>query len=276
MRNFLKFILKHHFTFLFILLELIAFILIVTYNQNQRAVYLSSSSKMAGGLFSGINNVELYFSLKEVNNELSKENAYLRSQMPTSFKQSKDYFSLVGDSSSVHQYKYRACKVVNNSVRKHFNYITLNKGRLDGIRPDMGVLCNRGVVGIVIKCTDNYSTALSLLNPRLKISAKLKESDFFGSVSWDNKSKQYVILDEIPEHAFVNLGDQVITSGYSSTFPEGILIGTVDEVLHPEGESFYKIKVKLSVDFARLNYVEVVEIFFRNNKNNWRRRVKDD
>ncbi|WP_066629753.1 rod shape-determining protein MreC [Labilibacter marinus] len=263
MRNFLRFILKHHFTFLFILFEFVAFILIVSYNQNQRAIYLSSSSRMAGGLFESVNNVELYFALKEVNRELSNENAYLRSQMPTSFKQSKDYFSLVGDSASVHQYKYRAAKVVNNSVRKHFNYITLNKGSKDGIKPDMGVLCNRGVVGIVIKCTDNFSTALSMLNPRLKISAKLKGSDFFGSVSWDARSTQYVILDEIPEHAFVNLGDQVITSGYSSTFPEGILIGMVDEINHPEGESFYKIKVKLSPDFSQLSYVEVVENIFQ-------------
>ncbi len=263
MRNFLRFILRHHFTFLFILFELIAFILIVSYNQNQRAIYLSSSSKVAGDLFESVNNVEQYFALKDVNGELSSENAFLRSQMPTSFKQSKDYFSLVGDSASTHQYKYRACKIVNNTVRKHFNYITLDKGTRDGIKPDMGVLCNRGIVGIVIKCTDNFSTALSILNPRLKISAKLKESDFFGSVSWDTKSTLFSTLDEIPEHANVNLGDKVITSGYSSTFPEGILIGTVDEVVHPEGESFFKIKVKLSADFSKLSYVEVVENIFQ-------------
>ncbi|MGQ1785980.1 MULTISPECIES: rod shape-determining protein MreC [unclassified Saccharicrinis] len=263
MRNFLRFILKHHFTFLFILFELIAFILIVSYNQNQRALYLSSSSRIAGSLFEKMNSVEQYFALKEINRELSNENAFLRSQMPSSFKQSKDYFSMLEDSSSVHQYKYRASKIVNNTVRKHFNYITLNKGKKDGIKPDMGVLCSRGIVGIVIKCSDNYSTALSILNPRLKISAKLKGSDFFGSVSWDTKSILYAILDEIPEHANVSLGDQVVTSGYSSTFPEGILIGTVDEVLHPEGESFFKIKVKLSTDFSKLSYVEVVENIFQ-------------
>ncbi|GAF04209.1 rod shape-determining protein MreC [Saccharicrinis fermentans] len=259
MRNFLRFILKHHFTFLFILLEFVAFVLVVSYNQNQRALYLSSSSRIAGGLFEKVDNVEQYFALKEINQELSNENAFLRSQMPTSFRQSNDYFSMVGDSASMHQYKYRACKVVNNTVRKHFNYVTLNKGTKDGIKPDMGVLCNRGIVGIVIKCNDHYSTALSVLNPRLKVSAKLKGSDFFGSVSWDTKSILFATLDEIPEHANVSLGDQVITSGYSSTFPEGILIGTVDEVLHPDGESFYKIKVKLSTDFAKLSYVEVVE-----------------
>jgi len=263
MRNFLHFLIKHHNGLLFILLEIVAFILIVTYNQNQKAIYLSSSSKMSGGLFDAVSNVEQYFVLKKVNQELAEENAYLRSQLPTSFVQAKDYFALVGDSSTSKQYKYRTCKVVNNSIRKHFNYITLNKGSLDGIKPDMGIISGLGVVGIVINCSNHYSTALSILNPRLKISAKLKDSDFFGSVSWDNKSVHHAILDEIPEHADVQLGDQVITSGYSSTFPEGVLIGTVESVEHPVGESFFKIEVKLSVDFARLNYVEVVENIFQ-------------
>ncbi|TLX77691.1 rod shape-determining protein MreC [Labilibacter sediminis] len=263
MRNFLHFLLRHNFTFLFILFEIIAFLLIVTYNQDQRDKYLGSSSKVTGSLYKTINNIDEYLSLKKVNEDLANENAFLRSQMPTSFSQSKDYFTLVGDSTTTNQYKYRSCKVVNNTVRKHFNYITLSKGSKDGIKSDMGVLSNKGIVGIVIQCSDNYSTALSLLNPRLKISAKLKESDFFGSVSWDNKSTQHVILDEIPEHANVNIGDQVITSGYSSTFPEGILIGTVDQVNHPEGESFFRIKVKLSVDFSQLKYVEVVENIYQ-------------
>jgi len=259
MRNFLHFFLRHNFAFLFVLLEIIAFTLIVTHNQNQRAIYLSSSSKITGRLYKDLNNIEEYLSLRKVNEELANENAFLRSQMPTSFKESKDYFTLIGDSSTTDQYKYRSCKVVNNTIYKHFNYITISKGFKDGIKPDMGVLSNKGIVGIVIKCSANYSTALSLLNPRLKISAKLKGSDFFGSVSWNNRSTQYAILDEIPEHANVIIGDQVITSGYSSTFPEGILIGTVDQVTHPEGESFYEIKIKLSVDFSKLSFVEVVE-----------------
>ncbi len=259
MRNFVQFILHHYFGILFIFLEIIAFALIVSYNQNQRSIYLSSSAKLAGGLFNGVDNVEEYFSLRKVNEELARENAYLKNQLPEKMDVGKDYYTLVGDSTSNRQYIYRACKVINNSVFKHFNYITLNKGTREGISPDMGVLSSRGVVGIVIKCSDNYSTALSLLNSRLKISAKLKDTGFFGSISWNNKSPDYVILDEIPEHADVKLGEQVVTSGYSFTFPEGILIGTVDQVEHPEGESFYKIRVKLSVDFSNLNFVEIVE-----------------
>ncbi|MCW3806460.1 rod shape-determining protein MreC [Plebeiibacterium marinum] len=263
MRNFLHFIIKNHVGFLFVFFELIAFILIITFNQNQRAIYLSSSSRFSGGLYESVSNIEEYFVLKKINKELASENAFLRSQLPTSFLQSKDYFTLIGDTNTTTQYKYRTCRVINNTIRKHFNYITLSKGFKDGVKPDMGIISNRGVIGIVIKCTENFSTALSVLNPRLKVSAKLKDTDFFGSVSWDNKSIHHVILDEIPEHANVQLGDQVVTSGYSSTFPEGILIGTVENVEHPVGESFFKIKVKLSVDFSKLNFVEIVENIFQ-------------
>ncbi len=233
--------------------------MIISFNENQKAIFLSSSSRFSGSLFESLSNMEQYFSLTKVNKELSNENAALRNLIPTSFKRSKDYFTLIGDSTTSLRYKYRSSRVVNNTIRKHFNYITLNKGTKDGIREDMGVINNRGIVGIVIKTSPNFSTVLSLLNPRLKISAKLKNTNFFGSISWDNKSPYYVTLDEIPEHAKVELGEQVVTSGYSSTFPEGILIGTVDLVEHPPGESFFKIKVKLSVDFSQLSYVEVVE-----------------
>ncbi len=266
MRSILHFIIRYHLGFLFVILEIIAFSLIVTYNQNQHSVFLSSSSKLSGRLFETTSNVEQYLALKNINQELAKENAFLRTQMIKSFKNSKDYFTLLGDSLTANQYKYRSGKVVNNSTKKTFNYITLDKGLKDGIKPDMGVISPRGVVGIVIKCSDNYSTALSILNPRLKISAKLQGSDFFGSVSWDNKTPEFAILDEIPEHASIALGEQVITSGYSSIFPEGVLIGTVENVEHPVGESFYKIKVKLSVDFSKLSYVEIVENVFQKEK----------
>ncbi|WP_068474834.1 rod shape-determining protein MreC [Saccharicrinis aurantiacus] len=266
MRSILHFIIKYHLGFLFIFLEIIAFSLIVTFNQNQRALFLSSSSKISGDLFETTSNIEQYLALKTINEELANENAYLRSQMIKSFKQSKDYFTLLGDSSTTTQYKYRAASVVNNSTKHTFNYITINKGTDDGIKPDMGIISPRGIVGIIIKCSKNYSTGLSLLNPRLKISAKLQESDFFGSISWDNKTANTVILEEIPEHASVSLGDKVITSGYSSIFPEGILIGTVDGVEHPIGESFYKISVKLSVDFSKLSFVEVIENVFQEEK----------
>jgi rod shape-determining protein MreC len=196
--------------------------------------------------------------LQKINEELAKENSYLRSQLPTSFKDSKDYFSLVYDTLNKRQYTYRSAKVINNSTNKYFNFITLNKGSLNGIRKEMGVISSKGVVGIVKDVSDHYTSVISILNTRLHISAKLKESGFFGSLNWDGKDYRYAWLNEIPIHAPVKVGDLVVTSGYSSIFPEGILIGTVEEVEKDKGESFFRIKVRLSVDFKDLSYVEVI------------------
>lgn len=258
MRNFFRFIIKHHFFFLFLLLEIVSFVLIVNHNSYQRATWISSSNKVSGSVYNSYSNITQYLMLQKINEELAKENSYLRSQLPTSFKDSKDYFSLVYDTLNKRQYTYRSAKVINNSTNKYFNFITLNKGSLNGIRKEMGVISSKGVVGIVKDVSDHYTSVISILNTRLHISAKLKESGFFGSLNWDGKDYRYAWLNEIPIHAPVKVGDLVVTSGYSSIFPEGILIGTVEEVEKDKGESFFRIKVRLSVDFKDLSYVEVI------------------
>ena len=258
MRNFLLFIYRNNFTFLFLILEIVSFYLLVNYNSYHRATWLSSSNKISGNIYNSYSNATQYLMLQQINEELAKENAYLRSQMPASFKDSKDYFSLVYDKLNKRQYTYRSARVINNSVNKHFNYITINKGSLNGIEKEMGVISAKGVVGIVKDVSEHYSSVISLLNTRLKISAKLKDKGFFGALGWDGKDYRYAWLNEIPIHASVSVGDVIVTSGYSSIFPEGILIGTVEAVEKDKGESFYRIKVKLSVDFKDLSFVEVI------------------
>lgn len=258
MRNFLLFIYRNHFTFIFLILEIVSFYLLVNYNSYHRATWLSSSNKVSGNIYNSYSNATQYLMLQQINEELAKENAYLRSQLPTSFKDSKDYFSLVYDELNKRQYTYRSARVINNSVNKHFNYITINKGSLNGIEKEMGVISAKGVVGIVKDVSEHYSSVISLLNTRLKISAKLKDKRFFGALGWDGIDYRYAWLNEIPVHASVTIGDLIVTSGYSAIFPEGILIGTVEEVDKDKGESFYKIKVKLSVDFKDLSFVEVI------------------
>ena len=258
MRNFLLFIYRHNFTFLFLILEIVSFYLLINHNSYQRATWLSSSNKVSGNIYNSYSNATQYLMLQQINEELAKENAYLRSQMPASFKDSKDYFSLVYDKLNKRQYTYRSARVINNSVNKHFNYITINKGSLNGIEKEMGVISAKGVVGIVKEVSEHYSSVISLLNTRLKISAKLKGKGFFGALGWDGDDYRYAWLNEIPIHASVSVGDLVVTSGYSAIFPEGILIGTVEEVEKDKGESFYRIKVKLSVDFKDLSFVEVI------------------
>lgn len=258
MRSIIRFIIKNHFAILFVIIELVSLLLVLNHNAYQKSVFMSSSNAISGRLYQSYSNGSEYLMLKQINNELSQENAYLRSRLPESFKASRDYFNLVFDSLSQQEYVYRSAKVINNSTNKHFNYLTLNKGRHNGIEPEMGVISSKGVVGIVKNISDNYSTVISILNTRLKISAKLKSTGYFGSLEWAGGNYQYVYLNEIPRHVKVNVGDLVVTSGYSSIFPGDILIGNVHEVKLKEGESFYHIKVKLSVDFKKLTYVEVI------------------
>ena len=258
MRNFLFFIYRNHFTFIFLILELVSFYLLVNYNSYHRATWISSSNKISGNIYNSYSNASQYLMLQKINEELAKENAFLRSRMPSSFNDSKDYFSLVYDEHNKQQFTYRSARVINNSVNKHFNYITINKGSQNGIKKEMGVISSKGVVGIVKDVSEHYSSVISLLNTRLQISAKLKDKRFFGALGWDGVDYRYAWLNEIPVHAMVTVGDLVVTSGYSAIFPEGLLIGTVEEVQKEKGESFYKIKVKLSVDFKDLSFVEVI------------------
>ena len=258
MRSFFYFIIKHNFFFLFLLLEIVSFTFIVKYNSYQRATWISSSNKMAGGIYQKHSNISQYFMLNDINEELAAENAYLRGQLPSSYKESKDYFKLVYDSINKRQYIYRSAKVINNSINKQFNYITLNKGAVNGIEKEMGVISSKGVVGIVKDVSEHYASVISLLNTRLRISARLDGTGFFGALGWDGKDYRYAWLNEIPVHAEVAIGDPVVTSGYSAIFPEGILIGNVAKVERTKGESFFRIKVKLSVDFKDLSFVEVI------------------
>ncbi len=259
MRNIIRFILTYHFTILFLIFETVALVTLVRSNAYQRSVAASSSNYIAGSIFLRYSTLHEYFMLKEINDDLSRENAFLRSQMPGTVNSSRDYFSTVYDSLAQRQYTYRQAKVINNSVNKQYNYITIDKGRLNGIRPEMGVISANGVVGIVSNVSNHFATIVSVLNTRLKISAKLKKTNYFGAIEWDGTSSSYVALNEIPSHAIVNVEDSVVTSGYSAIFPENIFIGTVEEASVNEGDGFYSIKIRLAEDFKSVSYVQVIE-----------------
>ena len=156
------------------------------------------------------------------------------------------------------QYRYFSAKVVSNSVNKQHNFITIKAGTSNGVRPQMGVITSNGLVGVVKNCTENYSTVISLLNTDLKVSAKLRRTGYFGSFSWDGVDPDIVTLSEIPQNADVVVGDTVVTSGYSSMFPEGVLLGYIKD-FDRTGGSFYRIRVKLSSDLRKLNYVYLVD-----------------
>jgi rod shape-determining protein MreC len=261
MRSLFRYLLRNYAFVLFILLETLALAMVFNYNSFQRARYLNSANFISGNIYSMYNSVAGYFGLQKDNRELAEENARLRMLLENQgynvpANDSLDLAVQQGDS----LIRFITAQVINNSVNTAFNYITLNKGSRDGIKPDQGIISAKGIVGVVGQVSESYAMGLSLLNRRWSISAKLKKNGYYGSLMWPGTDYRYARLSEIPLHVDIAPGDTVITSGYSSVFPEGILVGTISDFTRPDGENYYSIDVLLSVDFKSLSHVEVVEI----------------
>jgi rod shape-determining protein MreC len=198
--------------------------------------------------------------LASVNRKLAKENAQLKSLISDLPYIRITPYSIVSKAEVTDSlYRFISARVINNSVDKQDNYITLNKGRKHGVKPDQGIVNSDGVVGVVIHVSESFSLGFSLLNKRWGASAKLKKSGTFGPLAWDGSDSRYASLTGIPFHVELAVGDTVVTSSYSSVFPEGIMIGTVNSIVMPPDDNYYQIQVELAVDFRALSYVDVVE-----------------
>jgi rod shape-determining protein MreC len=260
MRSLIRYLLRNHAFVLFILLETLALVMVFNYNSFQKATYLNSANRVTGKVYEMYKSVTGYFGLTKINQELAQENARLRmllENQPEFVAHTDSIFLNLPESDSV--YRFIPAQIISNSVNRPFNYITLNKGSRHGIKPDMGIISAGGIVGVVGQVSASYSMGLSVLNQRWSISAKLKKNGYYGSLIWDGLDYQFANFNEIPLHVNIAVGDTVITSGYSSVFPEGILVGTINDFSEPDGENYYSIQVRLSVDFKSLSHVEVVE-----------------
>ena len=252
--------LKNHAFVLFILLETLALAMVFNYNSFQKATYLNSANRVTGKVYAIYQSVTGYFGLTKINRELAQENARLRmllENQPEFVANTDSIFLTLPESDSV--YHFIPAQIISNSVNRPFNYITLNKGSRHGIKPDMGIISASGIVGVVGQVSESYAMGLSVLNQRWSISTKLKKNGYYGSLIWQGTDYRTAILSEIPLHVDIAIGDTVETSGYSSIFPEGILVGTINDFSEPDGENYYSIQVKLSVDFKNLSHVEVIE-----------------
>ena len=257
MRSLFRLLIKNYPFLLFLFLEVVSVVLIVNYNSFQRSGFLNSSNAVSASIYNSYSGVVQYFRLAKVNASLAEENAQLRNKIDkyeNALIDSASYFNKQDTS-----FRFIPARVINNSVNKQQNYITLNKGRKDGVKPDQGIISANGVVGIVTNVSESYSMGLSVLNPRWSVSAKLKKSGFYGSLIWNGQDYKKAALNEIPFHIDLQVGDTIVTSGYSSVFPEGILIGTIASYARPEGENYYTIDVLLSADFKSVTYVEVID-----------------
>ena len=264
MRKLIAFLIKYSVVILFILLELLSFGLIVNNNGYQKSVFFSSGNTVLASLYEVSNSVVEYFYLRQANNGLALENTQLKNQLV----ELKNQLQVIAPADSVNQNQlqvdpqneisYIYAKVIHNSTNKMQNYITLNKGERDGIRVDMGVVNEDGVVGIVAKVTEKFSVVIPVINPKLQINSKFKSNNYSGPIVWEGKDYRFTKLNDIARHVKFALGDTLITSGYTYSFPEGILIGTVDDFVINESDAYYDIKIRLAVNFRTLSHVQVI------------------
>lgn len=269
MRRLLEFISRNRHIFLFLLLETFSFFLLFGYNRYQRAVFLSSAGGVTGQLYSFTSGVTSYFSLGRVNTQLQERNQYLEERLEslTQFLEQLQMDSLVTAQAIQEAPSVlwsTSARVVKNSINKADNYVTLNKGSKDGVTEDMGVMDARGVVGVVFKTSDHYSIVLSLLSSKSNLSCKIASNDYFGYLRWEGADSRHAYLVDLPRHAEVNVGDSVVTSGYSDIFPEDILVGVVDKVTDAGDGLSYDIRVRLACDFDRLRTATII---YRKNQN---------
>lgn len=266
MENLLQFIKRFSLLLLFLALETVAIIMLVQFNSYQRSVLFSSANWVSGGFYQVVDAVGGYFNLREVNQSLSAENAALKNeierlkaQQPALVTTTDSTLVATADTTFWQPYSYVAAHVIQHSINKAQNYITLNKGTDDGILPDMGVVSPDGVVGIVKSASRHYAMVIPIINVQSRISCRLDSTQNFGSLVWDASDYRTAILQEVPGHTTVKIGETVSTSGFSAIFPSNIPVGKVSDVTLIEESQFLQIKVDLSVDFGKLAEVNVIQ-----------------
>lgn len=262
MNNLLNFFIKHSAWLVFMVYMILSLVLLFRDNPYQQSVYLTSANAVSATTYEMLSSVSSYFHLKDINEDLQERNALMEMELVSLRSQVKDLRLMLPDSTAplpTHQhFDFITARVISNSISQPNNYITINRGSNQGVKPEMGVVDQNGVVGIVNVVGRNSARIISLLNPNMRLSCKLKNSEFFGSLMWDGRSPQYAILEELPKHMTFQKGDTVITSGYSAVFPEGLIVGVIEGRARDDRESFLSLKVRLTTNFSQLDAVRVI------------------
>jgi len=274
MRNFLNLLYKYYNILLFLFLEVFALFLIIQNNSFQRAKYIQFSTSFSGGVFKQVSGLKQYFTLKSTNYDLAQENIELRNKLALFRKQIKEKRDTLIDTLYKQRYSYFSARVINNSVNKLYNYMTLNKGSEEGVKLDMAVITNKGIVGFVNGVSEHFSTVQPIINREFKVAGKFKSNGFWGSVSWDGNDPDVCNFNDVSHHVKVQKGDTIITVG-SSSFPDGIPIGTVQETDF-KGGNFINIKIKLANDFRGVNYVTLVDDLMKAEQRHLEKKGKHD
>lgn len=257
MQQIINYFIKNSHRLLFLLLLSMSIYFTIQNNSYHKSRTISSSNALTGLVYEKIDNINKYFNLKKVNEELSEENSNLKQLL---FNSKDTIFNKpIELSNELLQYKIIHARVIKNSFDVYDNYLTLNSGKTKGIKEDMGVINSKGVVGIIDKTTDNYATILSILNTKSQLNAKIKNTNHFGTLIWDAKNAGYVQLVDVPRLANLKKGDTIVTGGQSVIFPENIPIGKIEKAYKDKNTNYYTISVRLFNDMTNVGYVYVIE-----------------
>ena len=257
MRNLLDFIVKYAYFIIFILLETLCLVLFFSSNPYQRYSFSSSSNIVTGTIAEKWSQLVQYITLSDENEALKKENADLRNRLE-SYRRSN--IPMLGKKG----FEYIPATVISATTNREMNVITVNAGKNAGIENEMGVIGRDGVVGIISSVSDKYSSVMPIIHPDARISVKLAENGYFGSLSWNGRDVRVATFSEVPGYVKVNIGDEIVTSGFSAIFPEGILVGYVKSFEKDLSTDFYTIEVDLATDFHNIKYIYAIK---NNNKN---------
>jgi len=266
MRNLFQFFRRYYFYFLFLLLEGISLSIFFNYNELQGSILYSASYSFSGSVNDLFRYISEYFSLSKTNKVLVEEMAKLHSRLPEAYYKTDTNSAYFLDTLSRIEYKYISAKVISNSTNKRNNFLMINKGRLHGIKNHMGVIIGNKIVGQVVSVSPHFSWIMSVLNKDSRISAKFKKNNQLVTVEWTGGNYRIGLVKEIPRHVVINKSDTIISSGNSEIFPEGILIGTIDDFTIVEDENFNYATILFTTDFNSLGYVEVVVDLMRKEK----------
>ena len=264
MRNLLDFLYKYHHWLVFVLLEVVSVVLLLKYNSYQNSVWFTSANAVAGKVYEMESKLTSYIAMSELNEQLTLRNIYQERQLD---QLRRLYAEVTKDTTAAERgelaflsnYQLIPAKVVENSIHKAENLITIDKGRKDGVEPDMGVACGNGIVGVVYLVSDHYSVVISALNSASsRISCSIRNRGYFGYLHWYGGDPSVAYVEDVPRHAKFNLGEWMVTSGFSSIFPSGVQVGKIEQVYNSSDGLSYKLKVRLSTDFGNLRDVVVI------------------
>ena len=256
MQRLFNFFYEYRAFFTFLLLEVFCAWLLIKNNQYQSTRFFNSSNRLAANIIGFSQNAREYFSLRQINEDIARENAQLRMQVEQQNQRLETPFA---SKDSLFRYDFVSAKVINNSVAQFKNYITINRGEDAGLEPGMAAISTFGAVGKVKSVSEHFAVLISILNIDEQVSSVLKRTGNFGTIQWDGTDTREVNLLYVPRHVEPQVGDTVVTSGFNAVFPPGVMVGIVRDVNLKKEALFYDIRVELVQDFRRLSFVKIVK-----------------